>query len=285
MLFSNGNISGHYRFLYTYGRSCALFKTMYEQSYFEARLKGSRAQTKTICKKVASLESNWQPGSDRSALNNPLVYGDCQISCQSRRGSWSGKIGMRGVDFREFRPFLKCLIMLINLGHAIHSGFRCVTSHLISPIAFRLQNIYLVGHCHPSPANMPYVPDRTAQTLFPFHRSECQHEPPLYIRCARIYTLGDPANSIADLVLIFSFSHVPTSLLFLRTSTSTSSAYVIANAKEPKHRLCIDKLHWDAFRIGLGFMTRSGVGFRRLPSLALVLALANQIRMAELGLR
>jgi hypothetical protein len=43
-----------------------LFKTMYEQSYFEARLKGSRAQTKTICKKVASLESNWQPGSDRS---------------------------------------------------------------------------------------------------------------------------------------------------------------------------------------------------------------------------
>jgi hypothetical protein len=78
-------------------------KAMYEQLYFEARLKGSRAQTKTICKKVASLESNWRPRSDRLVFNNPLVYGDCQIMCQSRRGSWSGKIGIRGVDFSEFR--------------------------------------------------------------------------------------------------------------------------------------------------------------------------------------
>ena len=35
-------------------------------------------------------------GNGRLGLNNPLDYGDCWIMSQSRRGSWSGEISMRG---------------------------------------------------------------------------------------------------------------------------------------------------------------------------------------------
>ena len=143
---------------------------------------------------------------------------------------------------------------------------------------------HLLGRfpCPPSPVSAVYARLYIPNSLpLPPLRTQTPASPP-YTMHAYTYV---PTTQSGKLRHIPPFSCLPTSLSFIGTSTSTSSAYATASANEPEHSLCIDELHLRLDQ-ALKLQDWSEDVVRRnmemLLAVALVLARANCMTIAKL---